>query len=51
MTKYKQFLKPVGKVGGEMASTHIRHVLQARIRTLFYNGVVYLSALKTYQNK
>ena len=51
MTKYIQFLKPVGKVGGEMAWTHIRHVLQTRIRTFIYNGVVYLSAFKMYQNK
>ena len=46
-----QFLKPVDKLGGEMSSTHIRHVLQTRIRTFFYNGVVYLSTFKTYQNK
>ena len=46
-----QFLKPVGKVGREIASTHIRHVLQTRIKTFFYNDVVYLSKFKTYQNK
>ena len=44
------FLKPVGKLGGEMASTHIRHVLLTGIRFFFYDGVVYLSAFKTYQN-
>ena len=40
VTKYMQFSKPVDKVGGEMSSIHIRHVLPARIRTFFYNGVV-----------
>ena len=51
MTRHMQFSKPVGKIGEEMASTHIRHVLQTRIRTFFYNGLVYLSAYKSYQNK
>ena len=46
-----QFLKPVDKVGGEVLSTHIRHVLQTRIRTFFYDGVAYLGTFKTYQNK
>ena len=35
-----QFSKPVDKVGGEMSSIHIKHILPARIRTSFYNGVV-----------
>ena len=34
----------------EMASTHIRHVLQTR-PTFFYSGVAYLSSFKTYQSK
>ena len=50
MTKYMTFLKPVGKLGGEMTSTHIKHVLLTGIRFLFYHGIVYLSAFKTYQN-
>ena len=46
-----RFLKPVDKVGGEMTSIHIRHLLQTRIRTFLYNGVVYRGVFKTYQNK
>ena len=51
MTKYIQFSKSVGKVGGEMTSTYFRHVLETRIKIFFYNGVVYFSAFKAYQNK
>ena len=53
VTKHMQFSKPVDKwvVGGEMSSIHIRHVLSARIGTLFYNGAVYLSTFKANQNK
>ena len=40
MTKYIQISIPVDKVREEMASTYIRHVLQTRIRTFFYNGLV-----------
>ena len=36
---------------GKMALTHIRLVLQTRIRNFFYNGVVSFSGFKTYQNK
>ena len=46
-----QFSKLVGKVREQMTSTHIRHILQTGIRTFFYNGVVCLSAFKTYQKK
>ena len=46
-----QFSTPLDKIGGEMSSTHIRYVLLTRVRTFFYNGVVYLSTFKTYQNK
>ena len=35
----------------EMSLTYIRHVLQTRTRTFFYNGVVFLSVFKTYQNE
>ena len=31
----------------EMSLTYIRHVLQTRTRTFFYNGVVFLSVFKT----
>ena len=37
---YSFVSKPVGKAGWKMSSTHIRHVLQTRIRIFLYNGVV-----------
>ena len=46
-----QFSKPVDKVGGEMSSIHIRHVLPARISNFFYNGVVQLSTFKANHYK